>query len=313
MTSFGKKVAVENAQTLSILFPPCDDNFTTAVTKSAETPRPADDHSQTRQSSGWIFLMIRSTSSAAQSGFTPPGKTLTSVLLLGAFFSSATEAKADAVSSSVVEELVFKVAPERVDDFIRRDAEVWTRFLSTQEGFIDKRVWTSEAQPDEVRIIIRWRSRQDWNRIPKTELQKMDAEFRAAMGGENDFQVVESNAYGEAESNPHQPGVRIATLTGKNQAWLSAEQEILVAYDHVYRKEKRYRAVPLRHVLEVSFQLDQIDQDAAHLVFECADGYQKTMPLRQALSADGWIAVQDLDAPERRQWAETHEKSLAPY
>ena len=38
------------------------------------------------------------------------------------------------------------------------------------------------------------------------------------------------------------------------------------------------------------------------MIFECSDGYRPTMPVSRTLEGNGWLAIQDLDAPEGTSW-----------
>lgn len=213
----------------------------------------------------------------------------------------------------IVEELVFSIPSEHAAEFVRLDAEIWTKTLSEQPGFLSKVVWTSRKRPDEVRLIVRWKSQQDWNRVPKQLLEETEKQFRKAMRGK-EYRLVEVNAIQQRWIAPNVAGSQTMSLTDADQDWLATGKEISVRFDLVYRKAKRYRAVSLQRVLENSFDLNNTDKQSTRLVFECNDGYLKTMPLAKAIAADGWIAVADLDAPADKRWLDIGgRKSPGPY
>lgn len=213
----------------------------------------------------------------------------------------------------IVEELVFRVPSEHVAEFVRLDAKIWTKTLSEQPGLLSKVVWTSRKRPDEVRLIVRWKSKQDWSRVPKQLLEETEKKFRKAMD-DKEYRLVEVNAIQQRWIAPDVAGSQVMSLMDADQDWQDTGIEISVEFDLVYRKAKRYLAVSLQRVLENSFDLEDIDGQSAQLVFECNDGYLKTMPLAKALAADGWIAVADLDAPADKQWLDIGgRKSPGPY
>ena len=62
-----------------------------------------------------------------------------------------------------VEVLVFRVAPEHLDEFIAIDHEVWTLGEALLPGFEripfrSKEVWIDDAKPGEVTLTFVWQS-----------------------------------------------------------------------------------------------------------------------------------------------------------
>lgn len=93
----------------------------------------------------------------------------------------------------VVEWLKFQVSPEFREQFVQKDAEIWTVFLSQYSGFLNKEVWISPDQLDEVVTVIYWETLEQWQAIPPEELDKVEAQFNAAMAGA--YELVESSRY----------------------------------------------------------------------------------------------------------------------
>ncbi len=231
---------------------------------------------------------------------------------------AAGSVSAGAETNTVIEELTFEVSPERVADFLRHDADIWTALLAGQEGFLGKRVWTSPEHPGRVRLVIEWRSRAAWHAVPPEQLSQTDRRFKKAMGGDRAYRMISSRAF-DALTIPPSVGGGLGSydLTSYAEEWLSEPQSIVVPHDRVFHKEKKYRAVPLRRVLQLAFDLESLEAGGVRLAFECRDGYQATMLLSEALAADGWVAVADLEAGPGRTWTENPETggkpSLAPY
>jgi uncharacterized protein (TIGR03792 family) len=82
----------------------------------------------------------------------------------------------------IIELLKFRVAPEQREDFIQKDAAVWTAALKTYSGFISKEVWLNPLDNTEVTLIIRWATRQQWQAIPSADLAIIEQKFTQAMG-----------------------------------------------------------------------------------------------------------------------------------
>jgi heme-degrading monooxygenase HmoA len=77
------------------------------------------------------------------------------------------------------------VEPERGDELIaafRNRAHL----VDTAEGFFDLEVWRSDRNPDEVVMVSRWRSREDFTRYMRSEQHaishdRIDPSLRAAI------------------------------------------------------------------------------------------------------------------------------------
>jgi uncharacterized protein (TIGR03792 family) len=82
-----------------------------------------------------------------------------------------------------VEYLIFQLAdPEKVDDFITIDHEVWTTYLASFDGFISKEVWINEKKPGEIHTILIWENLECWKAIPLEQLKAKDFEFKEKLG-----------------------------------------------------------------------------------------------------------------------------------
>jgi uncharacterized protein (TIGR03792 family) len=89
----------------------------------------------------------------------------------------------------VIEWLRFEVPPEQWEAFICRDEEVWTVGLKNFSGFLGKEVWIDPVQQNVV-MIIRWNSKEEWKSIPTSELERLDA-----MMGDLRMPIIESREY----------------------------------------------------------------------------------------------------------------------
>lgn len=71
--------------------------------------------------------------------------------------------------------------------------------------------------------------------------------------------------------------------------------ETIKAYDHYYRKEKTFRAVPLIGLLVKVFPGEKLGEE--ELIFRAKDGY--TVPMTGALATEpgAYVAIEDVDVP----------------
>jgi len=77
----------------------------------------------------------------------------------------------------VIEWLKIKVAPELREEFIQKDAIVWTPALAKWDGFLGKEVWLDRTFPDQLIFIIHWQTKEQWQAIPKDYLDATTIEF----------------------------------------------------------------------------------------------------------------------------------------
>ncbi|MCL1466729.1 TIGR03792 family protein [Argonema galeatum] len=93
----------------------------------------------------------------------------------------------------VIEWLKFKVTPERREEFIQKDAEIWTTVLTSCGGFLSKEVWIDPTELTEVIFVIRWATREQWRSVSQDLLDRTEQQFAQQMG--NSYQMVESGEY----------------------------------------------------------------------------------------------------------------------
>jgi uncharacterized protein (TIGR03792 family) len=74
----------------------------------------------------------------------------------------------------VIEELHFLVDPAEQKAFLAKETEVWTGFLRTCDGFVDKQVWIAEDEPSRIVVIIWWETMEQWKRITAAECDEVD-------------------------------------------------------------------------------------------------------------------------------------------
>ena len=83
---------------------------------------------------------------------------------------------------------------------------------------------------------------------------------------------------------------------------LGKETVVTIVNDPVYHKTKKYKAVNALELLKKHIDLSKVDVKSTKIVFECIDGYQPEMPLALFLTANSFLAFQDMDAPKGSKW-----------
>lgn len=94
----------------------------------------------------------------------------------------------------VIEWLKISVAPELRERYVQLDHEIWTAGLSQYPGFISKEVWISPDNLNEVVLIIRWETYEQWQAIPAEALAQIETAFNQALGDDR-HEIVESARY----------------------------------------------------------------------------------------------------------------------
>ncbi len=94
----------------------------------------------------------------------------------------------------VIEWLKFKVSPQSRDIFIQLDNQIWTPVLTQFPGFLGKEVWISPDIPEEITLVIRWESYQQWKTIPQDILEETEEKFAQQMK-DHSYQMIEGKEY----------------------------------------------------------------------------------------------------------------------
>lgn len=82
----------------------------------------------------------------------------------------------------VVEWLEFRVAADQRERYVQVDDDIWTPTLQRYPGFISKETWLDAEDAERVVLMIRWRSREEWQAIPESDLAQVEAMFDQALG-----------------------------------------------------------------------------------------------------------------------------------
>lgn len=93
----------------------------------------------------------------------------------------------------VIEWLKIRVRPELREQYIQKDAEIWTAALAGFPGFLGKEVWIHPIDLSEIVLVIRWASREQWKAFPPERLQELEAAFNQVLPASH--QIVEAGEY----------------------------------------------------------------------------------------------------------------------
>src|SRR5919199_928664 len=93
----------------------------------------------------------------------------------------------------VIEWLKVRVSPELREKFIQKDAEIWTSMLASYPGFLSKEVWIDPQTPNELVLVIRWATLEQWQAIPPEPLQQTEQKFNQEFGSQYEF--IEESKY----------------------------------------------------------------------------------------------------------------------
>ena len=94
----------------------------------------------------------------------------------------------------IIEELRLKVPADSKATWLIAEKEIWEPWLSSQDGFLGRQLfWDKEKE--EALILVNWKSKKLWKRIPMSEVnviqQKFEDNVTAALNiGQNPFELI---------------------------------------------------------------------------------------------------------------------------
>jgi cytochrome c2 len=72
--------------------------------------------------------------------------------------------------------------------------------------------------------------------------------------------------------------------------------------DPVYQKKKRYEGYPLKALVEKYFAKSASQEPGEELIFHTRDGYDPSIPVTDAISGRGVVAIRDTEASGANRW-----------
>lgn len=92
-----------------------------------------------------------------------------------------------------IEHLVFQVKPDRLEEWLAIDHEMWTLAEARlTPGLLRKEVWVNQNVPGEVHCVIYWRDLASWHDISTAWLEENERNF-AARFGPDDTKLVRAD------------------------------------------------------------------------------------------------------------------------
>lgn len=104
----------------------------------------------------------------------------------------------------VIEWLKFHVNPKLREQFVEQDQAIWTKTLSQQPGFLGKEIWINPTDPNEVVVVIRWQTREQWDAIAPALLAETEKRFQQAMGKDT-YEMLEAKELHIRKFSPPTP------------------------------------------------------------------------------------------------------------
>ena len=117
------------------------------------------------------------------------------VLIFHSFISNLEALPMDNYQGEMVtEELRVKVPADSIAAWLNAEKQIWEPWLSSQDGFLGRQLfWDKEKE--EALILVNWKSKKLWKRIPMSEVnivqEKFEDNVKAALNvRENPFKLI---------------------------------------------------------------------------------------------------------------------------
>ncbi len=117
----------------------------------------------------------------------------------------------------------------------------------------------------------------------------------------------------EAAATDIAPLLEINLEHAQEEGVLVNAELITVAYDPVFKRAKKYEAIPLKPYLEKIVTAQNIDKASTEIIFLCKDGYNPSMSLAKVMENEPYLAIKDIEAVEGKNWADTLKGKWSPF
>lgn len=109
------------------------------------------------------------------------------------------------------------------------------------------------------------------------------------------------------------PLLEINLAHAKEESALATPEIVEVSFDPVFKRAKKYEAIPLKPYLKKLIIASNLDTANTEIIFLCKDGYNPGMPLSTVMNNEPYLAIRDLEAPEGKNWMDTLQGKWPPY
>lgn len=131
-------------------------------------------------------------------------------------------------------------------------------------------------------------------------------------GETNETQAIEEAI--EEESDEAAPLLEINLAHAQEEEGVLFKSELVtVAYDPVFKRAKKYEAIPLKPYLEKLIVTQKLDTANTEIIFLCKDGYNPSLSLRKVMGDEPYLVIKDLEAAEGKNWMDTLQGKWPPY
>lgn len=117
----------------------------------------------------------------------------------------------------------------------------------------------------------------------------------------------------EEEIDEATPLLEINLAHAQEEGALSTPEIVNVSFDPVFKRAKKYEAIPLKPYLEKLIADSNLDTANTEIIFLCKDGYNPGMSLSKVMQNEPYLAIRDLDAPEGKNWIDTLQGKWNPF
>jgi len=117
----------------------------------------------------------------------------------------------------------------------------------------------------------------------------------------------------EEVSDETAPLLEVNLAHAKEEGTLAATEIVTASFDPVFKRVKKYEAIPLKPYLEKLITASNLDTANTEIIFLCKDGYNPGMALSKVMQNEPYLAIRDLDAPEGKNWMDTLQGKWPPF
>lgn len=109
------------------------------------------------------------------------------------------------------------------------------------------------------------------------------------------------------------PLLEINLAHAQGEGALAKAELVTMTYDPVFKRTKKYEAIPLKPYLEKLIATQNLDRANTEIIFLCKDGYNPSMSLAKVMDAEPFLAIKDLEAATGKNWADTLNGKWSPF
>ncbi len=129
----------------------------------------------------------------------------------------------------------------------------------------------------------------------------------------DETEVVEAETVEEEASNEITPLLEVNLVHAKEEGVLATTEIVTATFDPVFKKAKKYEAIPLKPYLEKLIAASNLDTANTEIIFLCKDGYNPSMTLSKVMQNEPYLAIRDLDVSEGNNWMDTLQGKWNPF